>query len=231
MGFILGNKMAKGGSKSGSSYSPSYYKEPLHEKPGFHYLLLVLVMVSLAVSVFVLLDASQITGAAVTDTQTISINDFLARLTSHPEAQAYVGVSPLNLIQINNNNLANLQTQIAGLDTSYIGSFLIQYSDAIVLYDYDNDVMRGVVSLQQPQQAALPGDFFTKLNVHPELAGLANEQPIGGEIDAASLDTLSQQFPNVYADAKVGDFLLRYSTILVIYDYNADVIVNTVNLG
>jgi len=143
--------MAKGGLKLDSSYSPSYYREPLHEKPGFHYLLLVLVLVSLAVSVFVLLDSGKITGAAVTDAQTLSINDFLVKLTAHPEAQAYVGISPLNMIQIDDNNLANLQTQITGLDTSYIGSYLIQYSDAIVLYDYDNDVIRDVVSLQQPQ--------------------------------------------------------------------------------
>jgi len=223
--------MVKGGSKISSSYSPSHYKEPLHEKAGFHYLLLLLVMVSLAISVFVLLDASQITGAAVTDAQTININDFLAKLTANPEASAYVGVSPLNIIQINNNNLANLQTQINGLDTSFLGSFVVQYSDAIVIYDYGNNVVRGAVSLQQPQQAALPGDFFTRLNAHAELVGLENEQPIGGQIDQPSLDTLRQQFPNVYANAKVGDFLLRYSTILVIYDYNADVIVNAVNLG
>lgn len=222
--------MAKGGIKPSSGYS-SYYREPLHEKAGFHYFLLLLVLISLALSVFVLFNAGQITGAAVTDTQTIRINDFLARLTSHPEASSYVGVSPLNVIQINSNNLANLQTQIAGLDVSYIGSFLAQYPDAIVVYDYDNDVIRGTVALQQPQQAALPGDFFTRLNAHAELAGLENEQPIGGQLDQASLDTLRLQFPNVYADAKVGDFLLRYSTRLVIYDYNNDVIVNAVDLG
>jgi hypothetical protein len=66
---------------------------------------------------------------------------------------------------------------------------------------------------------------------HPELAGLENEQPVGGQIDQASLDTLRQQFPDVYADAKVGDFLLRCTTRLIIYDYNADTIVNAVNLG
>jgi len=108
---------------------------------------------------------------------------------------------------------------------------LIQYTDSIVIFDYNNDVIKGTVSLQQPQQGQLPGDFFTRMNAHPELADLANEQPVGGQIDQASLNTLSQQFPNVYANAKVGDFLLRYSTILIIYDYDADVIVNAVALG
>jgi len=85
--------------------------------------------------------------------------------------------------------------------------------------------------LQQPQQAQLPADFFTKLNKHNELQGLQNQQPIGGQIDAASLAILKQQFPDVYANAKVGDFLLRYQTKLIIYDYNNNRIVNAVNLS
>ena len=77
----------------------------------------------------------------------------------------------------------------------------------------------------------MPADFLTKLNSHAELKGLQNQQPIGGQIDAATLNTLKQQFPDVYANAKAGDFLLRYQTKLIIYDYNADKIVNAVNLG
>lgn len=73
-------------------------------------------------------------------------------------------------------------------------------------------------------------EFFAKLNKHPELKGLQNEQPVGGQLDAASLSTLKQQFPDVYKDAKVGDFLLRYKTKLIIYDYDSDRIVNAVNL-
>ena len=219
--------MVKGGIGSGFTGS---YREPLHERGVFQYIKLVLIIATLVVGVLILLKTNQITGAAVAQ-QTISIEDFLSRLTSHPEAQAYVGISPLNVIQINSNNLPNLQTQIAGLDTSYLGSFLVQYADAIVVYDYNNDAIKGIVRLQQPQQAALPADFSAKLNAHPELSGLENEQPVGGQLDANSLSTLQQQFPNVYANAKVGDFLLRYSTRLIIYDYNNDAIVNAVNLG
>ncbi|MEK6869171.1 MAG: hypothetical protein AABX63_03615 [Nanoarchaeota archaeon] len=219
--------MVKGGIGSGFTGS---YREPLHERGVFQYIKLVLIIATLVVGVLILLKTNQITGAAVAQ-QTISIEDFLSRLTSHPEAQAYVGISPLNVIQISSNNLPNLQTQIAGLDTSYLGSFLVQYADAIVVYDYNNDAIKGIVRLQQPQQAALPADFSAKLNAHPELSGLENEQPVGGQLDANSLSTLQQQFPNVYANAKVGDFLLRYSTRLIIYDYNNDAIVNAVNLG
>ena len=218
--------MVKGG--IGSGYTSSY-REPFYEKGVFQYIKLVLIIATLIVGIFILLKTNQITGAAVAQ-QTMSIEDFLSRLTSHPEAQAYVGVSPLNVIQINSNNLPNLQAQIAGLDLSYLGSFLVQYSNAIVIYDYDKDIVRGTVALQQPQ-ATLPTDFSAKLYAHPEAAGLENEQPVGGQLDANALATLRQQFPNVYANAKVGDFLLRYSTRLIIYDYNSDVIVNAVNLG
>jgi len=44
------------------------------------------------------------------------------------------------------------------------------------------------------------------------------------------LNSLKQQLPTVYADAKVGDFLLRYDTKLVIYDYQSDNLVNVVAL-
>ncbi|HLC62127.1 MAG TPA: hypothetical protein VJI52_03875 [Candidatus Nanoarchaeia archaeon] len=222
--------MARGGSsKSGSVSTPSYVNKPgLHEKPVFHYAVILLVAVALVVSILALVNTYQLKSAIIP--KTISPEQFLKKLTAHPEMRPYIGTPPLNIIQINGNNLANLQSQINGLDSTFIGSFIIQYTDGIVLYDYDNDKIKGVVSLDQPQQANLPADFFTKLNKHAELQGLQGEQPIGGQLDQKSLDTLSQQFPDVYKDAKVGDFLLRYKTRLVIYDYPADKIVNAVNL-
>lgn len=219
--------MARGGSlKSYSSYTHGSYSAP---KPILNYILVILVIIALIVSALALVNVYQLRKSITP--ATISVKDFLAKLTAHPEMKNYVGIAPLNIIQVNNNNLANLQAQISGLDTAYIGSFIVQYTDAIVVYDYNNDLIKGNVNLQQPQQAALPGDFFTKLNAHPELQGLENEQPIGGQFDENSLNTLKQQFPDVYANAKVGDFLLRYTTKLIIYDYNDDAIVNALALG
>ena len=210
-----------------SSSSTPLYREPLHERPVFQYAKLALILATLVVGILVLLNTRQITGAVVA--QTVDANDFLAKLTAHPEASRYAGVSPLNIIQVSNNNLAGLQSQISGLDTSYLGSFLVQYQDAIVIYDYSKDAVRGTVSLQQQPQ--LPADFLTKLSAHPEMQGLEGQQPIGGQLDEQSLATLKQQFPDVYANAKVGDFLLRYQTRLIIYDYFSDTIVNAVNLA
>ena len=203
-------------------------REHLFEKPSFQYIIILVIVSTLIVSIFSLVNTSQLKNTLAPTT--INLNDFLKKLTSHNEMKSYVGTAPLNIIQINNNNFANLQAQISGMDISYIGNFIVQYTDRIVVYDYGNDKIRGTVSLQQ-QLPQLPADFFTKLNKHSELKGLQNQQPIGGQLDADSLNTLKQQFPDVYANAKVGDYLLRYQTKLIIYDYNADKIVNTVNLG
>ena len=200
----------------------------LFERPAFQYAIVLSIIATFVISIFALVNIYQIKQIVVP--RTINLNDFLKKLTAHDELKSYVGVAPLNVVQINNNNFANLQSQIGGLDTSYINNFLVQYTNRIVIYDYDNDKIRGAVNLQNAQQAQLPADFVAKLYKHPETAGLQGQQPAGGQIDAASLATLKQQFPDVYKDAKVGDFSLRYQTKLIIYDYNADKIVNAVNL-
>ena len=209
-----------------TQYHSSY--DSVYEMPVFQHVIVLAIIGSLIISVFSLVNTYQLKKSLIPEA--INVNDFLKKLTSHNEMKSYVGVAPLNIVQVNNNNLGNLQSQINGLDTSYIGSFIVQYTDRIVIYDYQNDVLKGNVNLQPPQ-AQLPADFFAKLNNHPEAQGLQNQQPVGGQIDANSLATLKQQFPDVYANAKVGDFLLRYQTKLIIYDYNADKIVNVVNLG
>lgn len=194
----------------------------------FHYALIVLVLATLVVSTLSLVNTYRLKTSLIP--QTIDVNNFLKKLTSHEEMKGYVGIAPLNIVSINSNNLASLQSQINGLDASYLGSFIVQYTDRVVMYDYSKDTIKGIVQLQQPQSPTLPQDFFEKLNKHSEAQGLQNEQPVGGQLDATTLSTLQQQFPEVYANAKVGDFLLRYSTKLIIYDYNANKIVNVVNL-
>ncbi len=140
--------------KSASSASYSYYKTNFHETSAFHYLLLALIIASLVLSTVALVYTVQFKKVLLP--KTISMQDFLKKLIAHPDMKQYTGISPLNIIQINNNNFANLQAQISGLDISYIGSFIVQYTDRIVVYDYDKNQIRGSVALQQPQQ--LPPD-------------------------------------------------------------------------
>jgi len=162
--------------------------------------------------------------------QEISAEQFLAKMTAHDEAKHLAAASPRQIVQINEQNLASLQSQIQGLDSTHLGMFIVEYADAIALYDYNNDQLRGVVQINQKEDG-LPGDFLAKLNTHPELQGLSEEQPIGGILDQATLDTLKQQFPDIYANAQAGDYLLRYKTKLIIYNYEQDLIKTAVDLG
>lgn len=206
------------------NYAP---KESGIRKNRVLYAVLALVVISVAIGAISFYKTNQLT-AAVTG-KTVSIEDFLKKLTSHSEMKAYVGISPLNIIQITTANLGNLQSQINGLDTSYIGDYIVQYNDRIAIYNFEKDTIKATVGFQQPAQ--LPQDFFAKLNKHPELSGLESQQPIGGQLDAESLSKLKEQFPDVYKDVKVNDFLLRYQTLLVVYDYSNDKIVVLVKLG
>src|SRR3989338_3525585 len=117
--------MASGGSaKSSGSVTYKPYKTSFHETPAFHYILIAFVVLSLVVSAIALVYTAQLKKALVP--RTINANDFLKKLTAHAEMKAFTGIAPLNIIQINNNNLANLQSQISGIDSTYVGSFLIQ---------------------------------------------------------------------------------------------------------
>ena len=202
-------------------------EQHLFERPAFQYFIVFSIIATLAISAFSLFEVYQLKKSLVPET--INTNNFLKKLTSHDEMKAYIGASPLNIVQINSNNFANLQAQVSGLDISYMDNFIVQYRDGIVLYDYQNDKIKGTLTFQQ-QTPKLPADFFPKLNRHAEMKGLEGQQPIGGQLDDASLSTLKQQFPDIYSNAKVGDFLLRYQTKLIVYDYNNDRIVNAVNL-
>lgn len=190
------------------------------------YLILIICIISLGISSYTLYEIKKATQPA----PSIAINQFLAKLTAHNELANYKNIPPLNIIRIDNTNLANLQAQINGLDTSFIGSYVVQYTDRLVIYNLETDKILGNVPLQTQQQQQLPQDFFTKLLKHPELKGTEQTAPQGGIIDQASLQTLKQQLPDVYKDAKVGDYLLRYQDRLIIYNYQQDKIVNAVSL-
>jgi hypothetical protein len=192
------------------------------------YAVLIISVLMLFASVASLINLYELKKALVP--KSINIKEFIEKLSSHPEMKNYAGVDPLNILQINNNNYPNLQAQIRGLNVSHIGNFIVQYNDRLVIYDYNNDKITGGADLQQQTQVQLPEDFFTKLNKHSELKDLQNQKPAVAQLDSESLDTLKQQFPQTYAKAKEGDFILRYEKKLVIFDYKQNKIVNVVDL-
>lgn len=206
-------------------------KSPSSKNPNFSIVSDKLLYVILIVAIFSLIISSytlyELKFSDNTD-KTISLNDFLQKLTSNQELANYKGISPQNIITIDESNLPGLQTQIVGLDSSHIGKFIVQYDDRIVLYDYDNNNI--LLNEQVKKSEPMPEDFFKKLLAHQELSGVEQENPQGGLLDSVSLQSLQTSLPDVYKDAKVGDYLLRYSDRLIIYDYNSDKIVNAVQL-
>ena len=190
------------------------------------YVVLLVSLIGLGVSLYSISDINNIKNTL--NPLTIEIDEFMTKITGHAELSDLNDVPPTNIIQVNTNNLANLQGQIQGLNVNHLGKFLVQYQDMVVLYDYENDIIEGQIPLQQ--QSQLSDDFMDKFYAHEEVAGLAGDQPVGGMLDTESLDTLQEQFPEVYKDAKEGDFLLRFPTALVIYDYGNDQLVNAVPL-
>ena len=189
------------------------------------YIILIVCIISLVVSSAALYEIKKITPPQ--QEQGIAIEQFLAKLTAHDELTSYRGIPPLNIIQVNNANLANLQAQINGLDASFIGSYIIQYTDRLIIYNFESDQIATNIPIQTQQQQ-MPQDFFAKLLQHPELQGVGQTQPQGGILDQASLASLKQQLPDVYKDAQMGDYLLRYADRLIIYNYQQDKIVNAV---
>lgn len=188
------------------------------------YIILIICIISLVVSSSTLYEIKKITQPE----QRITMDKFLAKLTAHNELADYKNLPPLNVIRIDNTNLANLQAQINGLDASFIGSYIVQYTDRLIIYNLETDQIASNIQLQTQQQ--MPQDFFTKLLQHPELQGVGQTQPQGGILDEASLTALKQQLPDIYKGAQVGDYLLRYTDRLIIYNYQQDRIVNAVPL-
>ena len=152
----------------------------------------------------------------------LDTEDFLAKLRAHPEMQILKEVEPLNIVQITNANLQNIQAQIKDLDASFLGNFLVQYKEAIVVYDYLNDTIKGMINIPP----ALPQDFFEKLLAHPELKNYKGQQPTGaGAIDEKILAQLKEQQPDIFRNAKAGDYVVTYQDRVFVFDYEKDKIV------
>lgn len=82
----------------------------------------------------------------------------------------------------------------------------------------------------QTEEQQFAQDFENKLYAHKEISSLRGSQVTGGKLDETTLTILQQQFPEVYQDAKPGNYLLRYDTHLIVYNYEDDDLVKVVPL-
>jgi len=151
--------------------------------------------------------------------------DFGQKLFAHPEVADHQGVNPV----ITKIDQQLLETMLANnavfFDNAKVGDYLLEWQNLAAIYDYNNDV---IINLLRPQQA--PADLLVKLAAHEGLEAYAAETPRVSIITADALPQLLQQFPNIYANSQVGNYVLRYADKLVIYDYDSDVVIDSFDL-
>jgi hypothetical protein len=153
-------------------------------------------------------------------------NDILEKLTSKSELSSYRGLTG-TVVLITEENLAGLREQINGLDSTYVGKYIITYDDRLIIYDYANDRLDANILLRNQQYA----DLLTKLNNHPELAGYSGENPQGQQLTAAALAEGKSNYPDIYVNAAEGDFVLRFSDLIVVYNYETDTLKDAFKIG
>ena len=107
------------------------------QSTSYHVLVFLVLLTTLAFSIMAFYNSKQIKEFAIP--KPLDVKDFMAKLRAHPEMKDLQEVDPLNIVQITNANLQSLQTQIRNLDISFLGSFLVQYKDSIVVYNYLNN--------------------------------------------------------------------------------------------
>jgi hypothetical protein len=182
-------------------------------------LVFLVLLTTLALSMMAFYNSKQLKDFIIP--KPLDVEDFMAKLKAHPE-MSQLSENPLNIVQVTSANLPNLQAQIGNLDTSFLGSFLVQYKDFIVVYNYLNDTVKGTIDLRP----LFPQDFFEKLLKHPELKAYQSQQPSGGGVlDQTTLDTIKQQQPDIFRNAQVGQYLVIYQDRVFVVDYEKDRIV------
>ena len=183
-----------------------------------------LVIVSLGISVYNLVSIKTapqnsiigITGAASAQ----QVQELLNQFSSLQGLEQYKNVDPLTIVQINEQNMANLRQQIAGITNAHLGEFIIEYPDAIFIYDAQEGSFARIISRQEETINLI----LQRLSSHAELGGLRQITPAIGEISNKSLIGLKTQYPSYFNDVRAGQLLVRYPRHLVVYDAQADVI-------
>jgi hypothetical protein len=122
--------------------------------------ILALAFVSLLLSTYSFVKVNQI--AKIVARQDASVGDVLKKMTAHPEALRYVGMKPMAMLQVDQNNLESLAKQVNGLGVFAMGSYLVRYSNVLFLYNYAQDLLLGATELQPqtetpPQRKEQPG--------------------------------------------------------------------------
>lgn len=151
--------------------------------------------------------------------------DFSQRLFAHAEVQDH-REQDADLTLITEDSLVTArQNNPDFFENAEAGYYLLQWQDLSILYNYEDDVILNLFRLQ-----LAPADLLAKLTAHPELNDYANQVPRVSIVTEDVLPELQEQFPNIYANAYAGNFVLRFDDKLVLYDYENDVLVANFDL-
>lgn len=69
-----------------------------------------------------------------------------------------------------------------------------------------------------------------RLLLHEEMKGYNGKTATILLLDETNLPPLQEKYPNIYSDAKFGDYVFVYSDLLVVYDFKNDKILKIFNL-
>lgn len=154
--------------------------------------------------------------------------DFDEKLYSHEQISNFKDLNA-EVLKISTQNIETLKQQLIGLDESYLGKYIVNYGTFILVYDYDNDTIDSIVPINTQEQGTV-NELLTKLMAHSEMSDVQGQTPEGGQLNAETLAQLRESFPQIYNDAEVGDFVLRYEKKLVIYNFETDTIKKIFNV-
>lgn len=95
----------------------------------------------------------------------ISVNELLSRLTDKQDFLGYKNTEPVNILQVSTQNLAPLSNEIPGLDETYLGNFVIVYQDRIIVYDFEQDIVKiNTPLIRTAPKSETNGNFEEEVN-------------------------------------------------------------------
>lgn len=105
------------------------------------------------------------------------------------------------------------------------GDLMLEYPLLTLIYDEKTKKVVGKFEMK-----ATPADFAAKLSAHAEMKNYLSKSPQIILIDASNLASLGNQVQGL-TQADIGNYLLAYSDVIFLYDYNNDKIKDMFTIG
>ncbi|NQV09319.1 hypothetical protein HQ529_05705 [Candidatus Woesearchaeota archaeon] len=150
-------------------------------------------------------------------------DEMVNKLFAHEEAANHMNRAGEAVITKLDDQFLNTakENNATFFQTARNGDYLFEWDDLTLVYNYEGDVIVNFLTRE-----ALPADFGQKLFAHPEVADHVGTDPTITRIDDQFLETMRENSQEFFNSANIGDYLLEWSDLAVIYDYATDSLVN-----